>query len=284
MPLIYSFFHDAVGLELAWAWRAAMYVPAAIYLFLALWIKTCSQDTTSGKFNVSQLGKSTKAGFRTYVECCSDYRVFLMIFQYSACFGCELVMNNTLATHFHDYFGVDLVAAGALAMSFGAMNLFARSVGGIASDWANQKCGMCGRLWMHFISLFGQAVFLFLFGCVTDDMGWPLALVVLIIFAIFVNMAEGTSYGIVPYMIPQELAIVSAVVGAGGTLGAVLAGFFYKNFDTFTALKLHSGYVMFWACTCFVMKWDHLGSMFGGPSVPEKVQENSDADKGDITL
>merc|ERR1711920_663251 len=129
MPLLYRFFHDAIGLNLAWSWRAAMYVPATIYLILATWIKTCSQDTTSGKFNVAQLGKTTKAGFRTYVECCTDYRVFLMIFQYSACFGCELVMNNTLATHFHDVFGVDLVAAGALAMSFGAMNLFARSFG-----------------------------------------------------------------------------------------------------------------------------------------------------------
>merc|ERR1712190_177680 len=101
MPLLYRFFHDAIGLNLAWSRRAAMYVPAAIYLILATWIKTCPQDTTSGKFNVAQLGKTTKAGFRTYVECCTDYRVFLMIFQYSACFGCELVMNNTLATHFH---------------------------------------------------------------------------------------------------------------------------------------------------------------------------------------
>merc|ERR1712137_1000090 len=102
-----------------------------------------------------------------------------------------------------------------------------------------------------------------------DSGGWPVALTMLIIFAIFVNMAEGTSYGIVPYMIPSELAVVSAVVGAGGTLGAVIATWsFYKNFDTFTSLKLHSAYVAFWALTCFLMRWDHLGSMFGGPRVP----------------
>jgi len=69
MPLLYTFFHDAIGLELAWAWRAAMFVPAAIYLLLCLWIKCCTQDSPTGKFNVAQLGKSTKAGFRTYVEC-----------------------------------------------------------------------------------------------------------------------------------------------------------------------------------------------------------------------
>merc|ERR1719281_2291630 len=139
--------------------------------------------------------------------------------------------------------------AGLLATCFGGMNLFARSLGGIASDWANTRWAMPGRLWAHFISLFGQAVWLFLFGCVTSDMGWPVALVVLCIFAIFVNMAEGTSYGIVPYMIPEQLAVVSAMVGAGGTLGAVIATWsFYKQCDsTLLALKLHSAYVGFWA-------------------------------------
>ena len=90
-----------------------MFVPAAIYLILAVRVKTCSQDTPTGRFDVSQLGKTSKAGFATYVECVTDYRVSLMIIQYGACFGCELVMNNTLATHYHDHFGVDHVAAGA---------------------------------------------------------------------------------------------------------------------------------------------------------------------------
>lgn len=33
-----------------------------------------------------------------------DKRVLVMIFQYSACFGTELAMNNQLATHFRTYF------------------------------------------------------------------------------------------------------------------------------------------------------------------------------------
>merc|ERR1719236_103545 len=131
-----------------------MIFPAALFIVLAAWIFFCSQDTTKGKFDTSILGKTTKAGPITYLKCLADYRVFLMIFQYSACFGCELVMNNTLATHFHDNFGLDLVASGALAMAFGGMNLFARSLGGIASDWANVRWQMQGRMWTHFISLF----------------------------------------------------------------------------------------------------------------------------------
>ena len=280
MPLLYRFWHDGVGLSLSASWRAAMMFPAVVYVFLACWIFFCSQDTTTGKFDTAVLGKSQKASPMTYLKCLADYRVFLMIFQYSACFGCELVMNNTLATHFHDYFGVDLVAAGVLAMGFGGMNLFARSLGGIFSDWCNVKFAMPGRLWAHFIALFGQAVFLFLFDCVTSDMGWPVALLVLVIFSIFVNMAEGTSYGIVPYMIPTELAIVSAMVGAGGTLGAVIATrlCYMTTEDDLLPFQLHAGYVMFWALTCFLMKWDHMGSMFGGPSeacAQKEYQEQS---------
>jgi len=276
MPLAYRFWNEGIGLDMSAAWRAAMFLPVVMYVILIPWIFFCTQDTTSGKFNVLVLGKTKKAGFMTYVKCCTNFNVFLMIFQYSACFGCELVMNNTLALHFTDEFGVDLVAAGSLAMSFGAMNLFARSLGGIASDWANTRWQMQGRLWVHFISLFGEGVCLFCFGlCDKNSGGWPVALIVLIIFAIFVNMAEGTSYGIVPYMIPEELAIVSAVVGAGGTLGAVIATWsFYKSVESnLTSFKLHSAYIIFWSLTCFLMKWDHLGSMFGGPKTPTLQEE-----------
>merc|ERR1711972_954643 len=123
MPLVYRFWHNGIGLPLSTAWRASMMFPVLLYVCLVPWIFFCSQDTTTGKFDVALLGKTKKAGPMDYLRCCSDYRVFLMIFQYSACFGCELVMNNILATHFHS------------------------------------------------LSLFGQAVFLFLFGCVTKDTG-----------------------------------------------------------------------------------------------------------------
>lgn len=150
------------------------------------------------------------------------------------------------------------------------------------SDWMNARWKMQGRLWAHFISLFGQAIFLFVFGSVTAEMGWAPALVVLIIFSIFVNMAEGTSYGIVPYMIPDELAVVSAMVGAGGTLGAVIATWsFYKYVeDDLLPFKLHAAYVMFWALTCLLMRWDQMGSMFS-QGTGEEVQSPNDKNSSD---
>merc|ERR1712100_440098 len=95
-------------------------------------------------------------------------------------------------------------------------------------------------------------------------------------------MAEGTSYGIVPYMIPQELVIVSAMVGAGGTLGAVIATrlCYMTTDDDLLPFRLHAGYVLFWAFTVFAMRWNHLGSMFGGP----KKEQKSEAKEVEETL
>lgn len=168
-------------------------------------------------------------------------------------------------SHFHDYFGLDLITAGATAAAFGGMNLFAGSLGAMFSDWCNQKLQMQGRLWAQFIALFGQAIFLFGLGCVSRDMDWHLAFLIIVLLSVFVNMAKGTSYSIVPHMIPEESAAVSAIVGAGGTLGAIITTrlCYVAVDDALLPFQLHAGYVMFWACTCFCMKWDHLGSMYG---------------------
>jgi len=166
------------------------------------------------------------------------------------------------------------------------MNLFARSLGGIVSDWASARLGMCGRLWVHFLSLLGQAVFLCGFGLVSADMGWPLALFMVVMMAVFVNAAEGTSYAIVPYMIPQHLAIVSAVVGAGGTAGAVIAlNLFYRPAwvpDPLDQFKLHAACVLLWALTVPLIRWESMGSMLGrSASAIEKGQGQASAEKAE---
>merc|ERR1712048_285089 len=200
----------------------------------------------------------------------------VMIFQYSACFGTELAMNNQLATHFRTYFQMKATNAGALASAFGGMNLFARSLGGISSDLLFAKFGFPGRLWAQFLSLFFEAIFLFAFGCVDNQQPWYVALMVLICFSLFVQMAEGTSYGIVPFMNPKQLACVSALVGAGGNLGAVIALWcFYKplgGIDTLLPFKVHAGYVILNSLASPAFYWSDKGGMFCGPA-ESKVTE-----------
>merc|ERR1719183_2852649 len=154
-----------------------MLVPAAMFLVCAVCIKALCWDTpTHKRFSPLDTGKTTGASLWDYVEVLKDPRVWVMIFQYSACFGTELAMNNQLATHFRTYFQLKAKDAASLAACFGGMNLFARSLGGITSDFLFARFGFRGRIWAQFLALFFEAIFLFAFGCVSNEQEWYTAL------------------------------------------------------------------------------------------------------------
>jgi len=267
---------EAFGMDRNAAWRSAMLVPPLLFLSVAAIMKLKCWDTpTAIRFTTADTGKATKASMWDYVDVCKDIRVVVMIFQYSACFGTELAMNARLATHFRTYFQMNSGDAAVLAGCFGLMNLFARSLGGVFSDVMFAKFAFPGRLWAQFIALFGEGLMLFAFANIDSSKPWYVALIVLICFSLFVQAAEGTSYGIVPFMNPTQLACISAVVGAGGNLGAVIALWcFYKPLgpiDTLLPFKVHAGYVLFWALMNVCYYWEDKGGMFkAGTDVAEK--------------
>jgi len=276
------------GMEPNVAWRVAMIVPAVMFLICAICLKLLCWDTpTAKRFDVAVTGKTQKPSLWDYVEVLKDFRVVIMIFQYSACFGTELAMNNQLATHFRTYFQMAAADASALAGAFGLMNLFARSLGGITSDLLFKAVGFRGRIWAQFLSLFFEAIFLFCFGLVDNSQPWYVALAVLVCFSLFVQMAEGTSYGIVPFMNKKQLAVVSALVGAGGNLGAVIAGFgFYRPIeDPLLPFQVHAGYVMFWTLLTPCFYWSEYGGMFHGPAnSAEKPAASEAKPEGETTV
>jgi len=269
------------GVDDDMSWRLAMLVPAFLFFLVAFLVKTLCWDVPTGKrLDVSTYKGSKKPSIMDYCDCLKDPRVVIMVAQYGACFGTELAMNNQLATHFRVYFQMPAGEASALAGCFGLMNLFARSLGGITSDAMFASFGFRGRLWAHFLSLFFEGIFLFIFGCVSNDYQWYHALMALVCFSLFVQMAEGTSYGIVPFMKKEQLAMVSALVGAGGNAGAVFAGFaFYKQDwdDTLTPFKLHAGFVISMSILSPLFYWPEYGSMFTGPSVASADEKAADA-------
>jgi len=272
----------SMGINDDLSWRLAMLVPAVLFFTVATIVKTCCWDQpTQRRLDVSTYkGAGKKASFMDYCDCLKDPRVVIMIAQYGACFGTELAMNNQLATHFRVYFQMPAGEASLLAGCFGLMNLFARSLGGISSDFMFASFGFRGRLWAHFLSLFFEGIFLFIFGCVSNEYEWYHALMALVCFSVFVQMAEGTSYGIVPFMKKEQLAMVSALVGAGGNAGAVFAGFaFYKQDwgDALTPFKLHAGFVISMAILSPLFYWPEYGSMFTGPSVDATKDTKSEA-------
>jgi NNP family nitrate/nitrite transporter-like MFS transporter len=55
------------------------------------------------------------------------------------------------------------------------------------------------------------------------------ATVVFLVFGLFVCMACGVTYAVVPLVRPRAIGSASGIVGAGGNVGALLAGFLFKS-------------------------------------------------------
>jgi NNP family nitrate/nitrite transporter-like MFS transporter len=59
--------------------------------------------------------------------------------------------------------------------------------------------------------------------CVRNTGTLGVTMIAMILFSIFVQMAEGLHFGVVPYVSRPALGVVSGMVGAGGNCGAVFA-------------------------------------------------------------
>lgn len=169
---------------------------------------------------------SATASFRSGA---TNLNTWILFIHYGCCFGVELTMNNAAATYFQTQFGQTTAQAAAIASIFGFMNIFARGIGGYSSDKFNAKLGMRGRLLVQMVLLGGEAALIFVFAHTKSLAG---SIVVLVFFSVFVQAAEGSTYGIVPYVDPPSTGSISGIVGAGGNIGAVCFGFAFQNLDT----------------------------------------------------
>ncbi|MEC3878218.1 MFS transporter [Parapedobacter sp. 10938] len=225
MPLIAAGF-AAMGLvSEADSWRLAMVVPGAILLVMAFVYYRYTTDTPAGNFrDVAHRGTTRKEKGALKVAL-RDYRVWILTLAYAACFGIELTVDNVAATFFIDRFGTGILMAGALAGIFGGMNVFARALGGIVSDRIGQKFGLRGKGGLLGLLLVLEGVGITFFAA--SNTVW-FAVVSMLVFALFLKMANGCTYGIVPFINRDNIGAVSGIVGAGGNLGAVLVGFLFK--------------------------------------------------------
>lgn len=164
----------------------------------------------------------------SFKDACKDKRVWFLFFVYAACFGVELTINNVAALYFKDYFGLGIKTAGLVAGLFGLMNIFARTTGGIIGDKFGHRWGLKGRVRWLFIALFVEGIALIFFSRMTV---LPIAIGTMVIFSLFVQMSEGATYSVVPFINKKALGSVSGIVGAGGNMGAVAAGFLFRSPD-----------------------------------------------------
>ena len=112
-----------------------MIVPGVLMFSTGIAYYVLVADTPDGR------AFSPRTGGAAFWEAAKDYRVWLLFLLYGACFGVEITVDNVGALYFKDSFHVTLKLAGFLASLIGMMNLFARALGGIASDWAGRRWG-----------------------------------------------------------------------------------------------------------------------------------------------
>ncbi len=227
MPLLYGALLS-IGAGAWWGWRMAMFVPGAAMLVCGIAYYAFTQDTPDGNFSelrrTGQLPPRSRSA-STLMEASRDKRVWALFLIYGCCFGMELTIDNVAALYFADYFHLALAAAGFVAASFGMMNLFARALGGIASDRCNHRWGLRGRVALLGGTLFAEGCGLILF---SRAIWLPAAIGAMMLTGLFVKMSNGATYSIVPFINKRALGAVAGIVGAGGNVGAVLAGFLFK--------------------------------------------------------
>jgi NNP family nitrate/nitrite transporter-like MFS transporter len=225
MPLIAAAFVGLGYVDKANSWRYAMVVPGVLLLIMAFVYYRYTKDTPQGNYDeIQRVTKEKKKG--SFLLAMKDYRTWVLALAYAACFGIEITVDNVAAIYFVDNFKASIIMAGALASIFGFMNLFARALGGIFSDKAGKLYGLRGKglLLAAFLVLEGFGIMLF-----AKSGNLSMAIVSMLLFALFLKMANGTTYSIVPFINKDAIGSVAGVVGAGGNIGAMLVGFLFKS-------------------------------------------------------
>jgi NNP family nitrate/nitrite transporter-like MFS transporter len=201
-----------------------MIFPGVLMLGMAFLYYRYTADTPQGNFNRLRANghRRTKPDWSIL----ADIRLWALAAAYAVCFGMELTFDNVAALHFVDTFHLRLSTAGFWAGTFGFMNLFARALGGYFSDSTGRRYGLKGK------GLFLAGVLLL------EGLGLELfagagtflqAIACMFFFAFFLKMANGGTFGIVPFINEKNVGLASGIVGASGNLGGVLFGFLFKS-------------------------------------------------------
>ncbi|MBZ5487361.1 NarK family nitrate/nitrite MFS transporter [Halomonas aquamarina] len=231
MPLIFSGLL-MLGVSETLGWRLAMVVPGVVLFVTGIGYWFLTQDAPDGNFSDlrarGELPEATgeNGPMHSFLAAAKDIRVWALFIVYGLCFGVELTINNIAAIYFFDHFELSLATAGMIAGLFGLMNIFARTLGGVFSDLFARQNGLKGRVRWLFIALACEGIALIAF---SQMHVLSLAIGIMLVFSLFVQMAEGATFGVVPFINRSALGAVAGIVGAGGNVGAVLAAFLFRS-------------------------------------------------------
>ena len=228
MPLIAA---AVIGFGIAEtdAWRYSMIIAGIVCFIMGIVYFFFTQDTPNGNFKeLKESGQSvsTKKDEVGFIEALKDYRVWILFFIYAACFGIELTVYGTMDDYLQNTFQLDRLTAGNIVLSFALMNIFARTLGGHFGDKFGKLKGLRGRVLFLAGILALEGLVLVLFSSIT---GLVAGIIFLVAFSLTVQMAEGATFSVVPFINKKAIGSISGIVGAGGNVGAFLAALLLKS-------------------------------------------------------
>lgn len=229
MPIIAAIVIGA-GVAQADAWRYSMVIAGIVCFTMGLVYYFFTKDTPEGNFKELEAkgmkvptSKKDKVGFG---EAIKDYRVWLLFIVYAACFGIELTVYGTMDDYLQNTFQLERLTAGNIVLSFALMNIFARTLGGYFGDKFGKLRGLKGRVWFLAAILIVEGLMLSMFSMTT---GLFMGFALLIAFSLSVQMAEGATFSVVPFVNRKAIGSISGIVGAGGNFGAFIAALFLSS-------------------------------------------------------
>lgn len=244
-----------LGVDHAMGWRVALIVPGVLMLVMAFIYWRFTQDCPEGNFadlrarGIAVSGGKGGGGWASFRAASTNYRVWLLFITYGACFGVEIFIHNVAATFYVDRFGLSLSAAGMAAASFGLLALFARALGGYVSDRFARRRGLDARSIVLFVFILGEGLGLLAFAHAS---GVATAIAAMLVFGLFTHMACGATYALVPFIDRKALGGVAGIIGAGGNVGAVAAGFLMKGLGDLQQTLTYLGVAATVAALCAI--------------------------------
>ena len=236
-----------LGVSEAAGWRMALLVPGVLMLVMAGLYWKFTQDCPQGNYDDMRaagipIEGGKKGGWESFKAASANHRVWLLFVTYGACFGIEIFIHNIAAVYYVDHFKLTLKQAGMAAGSFGLLALFARALGGWVSDKMAIRGTINSRVTLLFVMMIGEGAGLLWFAK-ADSVTF--AVIAMLVFGLFTHMACGATYALVPFVDSKALGGVAGIIGAGGNVGAVAAGFLMKGTgDIGQTLTILSGLVL----------------------------------------
>jgi NNP family nitrate/nitrite transporter-like MFS transporter len=258
MPLLFDLFHLHGGWSSDLSWRLALLVPSFCMLCTGIIVFFYADDCPQG--NQVQKAIPSNSMHELWMAF-KNPSTWILALHYGVSFGVELQLENILGLYFYEEFkrpncidntkdgGRDChilsqSTAGLMASLSGLMNLFTRWTGGYLSDQANKKWSFQGRVYIQGIYILGSGIFLILFSRLKTLVS---AGITLVIASFFIQGACGTTFAIVPSILPFYIGAVSGFAGAGGNIGAMLWGFLLKHIQNIPNTLLYIGIIV--ACS-----------------------------------